>query len=254
MVGGGTTGESLDSTQYSTQSIRRYESVYGESFVSPGGREMALELIARLGLNPGARVLDVGCGLGGSAFVMARDFGFKVDGIDLSRNMLAIANAKLATSGLFHRVTLKFGDCLEIDEVDAYDGVYSRDTFLHIDDKMRLFEALKKSLRSGGTLLFTDYCCGDKPWSEEFASYVEARDYHLLTLSEYSALLEKAGFDQVKCEDLTERFIQILRSDLRKIDRLDIDESDRATLLENWRGKLARASTGDHRWGLLIAN
>ena len=68
------TQDFLDSSQYLEASILQYESVYGEDFVSPGGREMAVELISRMALTPGARVLDVGCGLGGSAFVMARDF------------------------------------------------------------------------------------------------------------------------------------------------------------------------------------
>ena len=82
------TQDFLDSSQYQTNSILEYERVYGEDFVSPGGKDLAHELIARLGLEAGARVLDVGCGLGGSAFVMARDFGLRVDGIDLSKNML----------------------------------------------------------------------------------------------------------------------------------------------------------------------
>ncbi len=63
--------EQLDATQYATPSILEYESVYGEGFVSPGGIGMAIELIRRMGLEPESRVLDAGCGLGGSAFVMA---------------------------------------------------------------------------------------------------------------------------------------------------------------------------------------
>ncbi len=89
------TQEFLDSAQYATASILRYETVYGEDFVSPGGREITIELVGGMKLAPESRVLDVGCGLGGSAFVMARDFNLRVDGIDLSKNMLAIANEKL---------------------------------------------------------------------------------------------------------------------------------------------------------------
>ena len=71
------TQEFLDSSQYLESSILQYESIYGEDFVSPGGREVASELIASMGLEPGSRVLDVGCGLGGSAFLMARDFALE---------------------------------------------------------------------------------------------------------------------------------------------------------------------------------
>ena len=104
----------LDSSQYLAASILLYESVYGEDFVSPGGLAMAREMIGRMALAPGSRVLDVGCGLGGSAFVMARDFGLLVDGIDLSKNMLALANQKLAANGLSDSVRLEWGDCLAL--------------------------------------------------------------------------------------------------------------------------------------------
>ena len=144
------TQEFLDTSQYLEQSILQYEQVYGTDFVSPGGAETARRLIGRLGLKPGARVLDVGCGLGGSAFLMAREFDFRVDGIDLSKNMLAIARRKLDAYGLSARVSLQWGDCLELEPGADYDAVYSRDVFLHIHDKTRLFAVLYDSLRPGG--------------------------------------------------------------------------------------------------------
>ena len=167
------TQEFLDSTQYSTSSILQYEAVYGEDFVSPGGYELVVEHIGHLDLAPGSRVLDVGCGLGGSAFVMARQFCLYVDGIDLSKNMLVMANAKLSAYGLSDRVNLELGDCLELQRPEYYYAVYSRDVFLHIDDKTRLFSVLRAALLSGWKLFFTDYCCGEKPLGKEFSAYVE---------------------------------------------------------------------------------
>ncbi|MDK1025690.1 MAG: methyltransferase domain-containing protein, partial [Gammaproteobacteria bacterium] len=211
---GEVTQEFLDSAQYLSASILQYEAVYGEDFVSPGGSEMAVELIEQLDLAPGSRVLDVGCGLGGSAFVMARQFGLYVDGIDLSKNMLALASAKLSAYGLSDRVKLEWGDCLELDRPEYYDAVYSRDVFLHIQDKKRLFSTLNTSLRPAGQLLFTDYCCGQKPWREDFSAYVEDRGYCLHTLPDYTELISQAGFERVAYRDLTHRFIDILQSDL----------------------------------------
>ena len=86
-----TSQQMLDANQYATDSILKYEQVYGEDFVSPGGKEMAREFIEKLKLQPNSKVLDVGCGLGGSAFLMAEQFGLSVDGIDLSKNMIRIA-------------------------------------------------------------------------------------------------------------------------------------------------------------------
>ena len=250
---GDITQEILDSAQYQRESILRYERVYGRDFVSPGGAGVARELIASLALEPGARVLDVGCGLGGSAFLMAREFGLVVDGIDLSRNMLELAGEKLEAHGLGDRVALRWGDCLEFNATDAYDAVYSRDVFLHIADKPRLFRVLARALRTGGRLLFTDYCCGPKPWSDDFAAYVESRGYHLHTLDAYAALLAGAGLARVEVDDWTPRFIDILDREAGRIEGLDIDAAERESLLASWRQKIDRARGGDHRWGLFRA-
>jgi len=244
----------LDSSQYLESSILQYESVYGEDFVSPGGRELARETIARLELEAGARVLDVGCGLGGSAFLMAREYGLRVDGIDLSRNMLALARRKLDAYGLADRVHLRWGDCLELDCRDRYDAVYSRDVFLHIADKPRLFARLHAALRRGGRLLFTDYSCGPKPWSEEFSGYVGERGYSLHTRAEYSELVAGAGFRQVVAEDLTARFRGILQVELERIEALPIDDAAREKLRLAWRHKLRRAEAREQRWVLISAS
>jgi len=247
------TQDFLDSAQYLEASILQYESIYGEDFVSPGGREVTSELIASMRLEPGSRVLDVGCGLGGSAFVMARDFDLEVDGIDLSRNMLALAEQKLAANGLSNRVRLQWGDCLELDCSEQYDAIYSRDVFLHIADKARLFERLYTAMRPGGGLLFTDYCCGAKPWSDEFAEYVQNRGYSLHTTGEYAQFITDAGFEKVCADDLTERFISLLQAEQERIDVLSMPEAAREKMKLSWQAKVQRAQAGDQRWGLFSA-
>lgn len=247
------TQDFLDSSQYQERSILEYERVYGENFVSPGGLELAREMIGRMELPQGSTVLDVGCGLGGGAFVMASEFGFTVDGIDLSRNMLRLANKKLAQNGLSGSVSLDWGDCLALDRSDAYDGVYSRDVFLHIHDKVRLFSVLKAALHQGGKLLFTDYCCGPGPWNAEFSAYVADRGYSLHTIEDYTGLIADAGFAQVTGEDITPRFMEILHADLHRIGRLDLGQAARSKLKQSWQQKLERATAGHHRWGLFTA-
>ena len=248
-----TTQDFLDSSQYLESSILQYESIYGEDFVSPGGGELARELISRLELAPGARVLDVGCGLGGSAFVMAREFGLRVDGIDLSRNMLTLAQRKLDANGLAGSVALQWGDCLELDCAQRYAAVYSRDVFLHIADKQRLFARLYAALLPAGKLLFSDYCCGPQPWSDAFDAYVQQRHYTLHTPAEYAELIANAGFEQVVAADETPRFVAILQAEAERIDALPTDESTRDKLRQSWQQKIERARDDEQRWGLFTA-
>lgn len=49
------------------------------------------DFVSQLGLQPGQRVLDVGCGLGGGDFYMAAEHGVSVRGIDLSVNIMLLA-------------------------------------------------------------------------------------------------------------------------------------------------------------------
>ena len=243
----------LDQGQYDLQSIFKYESVYGKDFVSPGGADFARELIEQLGLEPGSRALDAGCGRGGAAFLMAREFGLEVDGIDISSNMIDLAREKLKGNGLGHLVSLEQGDCLDLKEEERYDAVYSRDVFLHIHDKDKLFSTLYGALTGGGRLLFTDYCCGEKPWPADFQKYVEDRNYCLHTLDEYVRLIAAAGFVGVVAEDLTGRFTEILQQELETISGLELADGKLASLKESWENKVQRSRSGSHRWGLFSA-
>jgi phosphoethanolamine N-methyltransferase len=184
---------------------------------------------------------------------MAREFDLRVDGIDLSKNMLSLAQRKLELYGLADRVSLRWGDCLELDCDSRYDAIYSRDVFLHIADKQRLFEVLFKALRPGGQLLFSDYCCGAEPWSDEFTDYVIARNYTLHTVEEYAGLIAAAGFERIQASDATPRFIDLLQVELQRIESLALPDPERDKLRQSWQQKIDRATAGDQRWGLFSA-
>ena len=244
----------LDAGQYTRDSILKYELVYGTNFVSPGGARCATRLIKKLDLPAYARVLDVGCGLGGSAFLMAQDFGLDVDAIDLSENMLALARERLAQTGLKNRVQLRNQDCLELYVQNYYDAIYSRDVFLHIHDKQKLFSNVYTALKPSGKLLFTDYCCDEKPWQSDFSAYVENRGYHLCTVSDYRKLLDVAGFGFIETFDRTKDFIRFCKTELDKINSLDIAQSDRTSLKNDWLKKIERARVSNQRWGMFYAS
>jgi len=242
----------LDSGQYTRESILKYELVYGVNFVSPGGKRCAIELIGKLDLKPGSRVLDVGCGLGGSTFLMKQKFDFNVDAIDLSDNMLELAKLRLTEAGLVGQVSLSNQNCLDIEATNAYDGIYSRDVFLHIKEKERLFAIFFEALKPSGKLLFTDYCCSEEPCSEDFTQYVRRRGYHLCSVPEYWNLIKEAGFEVVEAADVTKQFIAFSEAELKTIDTLDIDENVRQSLKTDWQQKIDRARSGAQRWGQFL--
>ena len=116
------------------------------------------ELVRWSGLDqlpPGSRVLDVGCGIGGSARILARDYGLDVLGISISPGQIARARA-LTASGLSCRFAVM--DALALDLSDSsFDAVWSVEAGPHMPDKQRYADELLRVLRPGGLLAVADW-------------------------------------------------------------------------------------------------
>lgn len=249
----GTEASALDSGQYSAESIRKYERIYGRDFISPGGAETAREFISLLELRSGERVLDAGCGLGGAAFLMATERGVTVEGVDLSVNMIEMASERCKTLGLDAKVILRHGDLMALDADRRFDAVYSRDVFLHVENKPGLFAVLMRALKPGGRLLITDYCRDAGSLSQAFESYVKARGYFLTTVDDYARMLREAGFERVGAVDLTLRFAEIHDRELERLELSGESNDELSKLAVAWREKRDRALRGEQRWGLFTA-
>ncbi|ETP40953.1 hypothetical protein F442_11791, partial [Phytophthora nicotianae P10297] len=241
---------------YSNQSITRYEKIFGEGYVSTGGQTTTTEFVEKLNLKPGERVLDVGCGIGGGDFYMARQFGVSVVGIDLSTNMVHRA---LETSMKDPSVDVEFEICdaTKKEFPDAsFDVVYSRDTILHIEDKQALFAKFFRWLKPGGRVLISDYCRGEQEPTDRFKAYVAGRGYHLLSPSQYGKVLESVGFTSVLAEDRTEQFVEVLKDELTRTLAqkeqfvAETSESDFKYIVDGWEAKIVRCGEGDQKWGL----
>jgi len=226
----------LDTHQYTTKGIKVYELIFGRTYVSTGGKDttekytkgISLKIARKvpvcrfcqeLPLKENCKVLDVGCGIGGSAFYMAETYGALVTGVDLSTNMVSIADGYRAQSaaGVKFRVQFHVEDATTMEYPrDFFDVIYSRDTILHIADKEALFRKFFSALKPGGVLLITDYCRGEGEGSQAFKEYVKQRGYNLLTVPEYGATLQRAGFSDVEAVDNTKYFIQILKDEMER--------------------------------------
>lgn len=246
----------LDEQQYSNQSITRYEKIFGQGYVSTGGQTTTTEFVEKLNLKSGERVLDVGCGIGGGDFYMARQFGVSVVGIDLSTNMVHRA---LETSMKDTSVDVEFEICdaTKKEFPDAsFDVVYSRDTILHIEDKQALFAKFFRWLKPGGRVLISDYCQGEQEPTDRFKAYVAGRGYHLLSPSQYGKVLESVGFTSVSAEDRTDQFVEVLKDELTRTLAhkeefvSETSESDFKYIVDGWEAKIVRCGEGDQKWGL----
>jgi len=116
------------------------------------------ELVRWSGLDqlpPGSRVLDVGCGIGGSARILARDYGLDVLGISISPGQIRRAQ-ELTPAGLSCRFAVM--DALDLDLPDAgFDAVWSVEAGPHMPDKQRYADELLRVLKPGGRLAVADW-------------------------------------------------------------------------------------------------
>jgi phosphoethanolamine N-methyltransferase len=239
----------------------RYEKIFGAGYVSTGGPETTAYLCTKLGteLRGGVRVLDVGSGIGGAAFYLAREYGALVTGVDLAEEMVQIAHERRRQSGAPQSVTFLKADILTAAFEHPFDIVWSRDALMHVADKRRLFTRLHDLLVPGGKLVITDYARGASNVSPEFLAYAQETGYHLTDPASYGKLLEAAGFAEVEVEDATDKFVEILKREPKQLaDRRgdflqSFSEDDLAYLEKRWAMKVRFCQAGDMKWGIYLA-
>ncbi|XP_021380379.1 phosphoethanolamine N-methyltransferase 1-like isoform X2 [Mizuhopecten yessoensis] len=253
--------EILNNQLYTKVRIRQLEGIFGRTFVSAGGLTATKEFLKKLCLRPGQKVLDVGCGIGGNAFYMAKEFGVKVVAMDLSSNMIDIARERAREMGISEvEVDFEVADATRREyPADYFDIIFSRDTILHIAGKLQLFQRFKTFLKPGGQVLISDYCCSEGEHTQQFKDYVKTFGYSILSQREYCSTLEEAGFVQIETENKTDLFI---KTTTQELDRLvtrreeyieDFSLEDYEAFSTMWRNTQKCAAIGDQILGLFFA-
>ena len=117
-----------------------------------GGRQASEHILGQLGLTQGQHVLDVGCGLGGSARFAAIRYGCQVTGLDLTEEFVTTGQVLCDWVGLADRVALRQGSAVAMPfEAEAFDAAYMLHVGMNIADKDRLCEEVHRVLRPGAS-------------------------------------------------------------------------------------------------------
>tara|TARA_B100000579_G_scaffold320046_1_gene269656 strand:- start:170 stop:1102 length:933 start_codon:yes stop_codon:yes gene_type:complete len=116
------------------------------------------ELVRWSGLSQlpkGSRILDVGCGIGGSSRILSNDYGFDVVGISISQEQIKRAT-ELTSNKDFCRFEVM--NALDLNfENGSFDGVWSVEAGPHISDKQQFADEMLRILRPGGVLAIADW-------------------------------------------------------------------------------------------------
>ncbi len=182
------------------------------------------DLVAhRLGVKPGAKILECGCGEGSAANFIAQAYGLKVTGIDLLPRNVARATktaARLNTGALF-----QVGDYMRLPFTPhSFAAIYAMETLVHAPDTTKLFGELYRVLEPGGKLVFCEYSMTPRDRLSAHAAKVVTtmNTYsHMPALEDFTtgafpALLASVGFRQIHVTDITPNFMPTLEYFYRK--------------------------------------
>ena len=238
---------------------RQYSCAYfprGDESIDEAQVAKKRHIAAKLVLNrPGLRVLDIGCGWGGLALTLARDYGAHVTGITLSTEQLAEARARAKAEGLEDRVTFELMDYRAMHQ--SFDRIVSVGMFEHVGlgHYKQFFDVVKRCLAPDGVALIhaigrSDGPSSTSPW---IAKYIFPGGY-CPSMSEVFPAIEKTGLIATDMEILRLHYAETLRhwrqrllADRERVSRPQDEERGR-----RWEFYLALREVGFRHGGSMV--
>ncbi len=188
--------------------------IWGEGFLTPGGATRAAELVKPLGLDESMSVLDIGCGLGGQARLMARDFGAWVTGIEADRELAEAAKLMSEKEGMGRKAQVHGFEPSDVEfRQRAFDVAISTDALYRIETKSSLLGAVSEALKGRAQIVLTDYV------RDEEVTQTGALDAwlgsepgapELWTAREYRSCLNRLKFDIRVFSDVSEELRRLV--------------------------------------------
>ena len=203
-----------------------------------------LDMVCRkLGLRPGMRLLDVGCGWGSLVVHAAREYGAKVTGVTISAEQHAFVTERVRAAGLDDLVTVRLRDYRDVDD-GPYDAVSSIEMGEHVGEENypAYVRVLHRNLRPGGRLVLQQMSRGvNAPGGGAFIESYIAPDMTMRPLHATLAHLAGAGFEIRQVEAMREHYGRTI-------------DAWAATLEARWDEVVARVGVGWARvWRLYLA-
>ncbi|CAM3502446.1 class I SAM-dependent methyltransferase [Nocardioides zeicaulis] len=174
-----------------------------------------LDLVCtKLGLEPGMRMLDVGCGWGSLSLHAAEHFGAQVVGVTISAEQKKFIDARIAERGLADRVEIRLQDYREVPERDHFDAVGSLEMGEHVGalNYDTYVEVLRRAVKPGGRVLVQQMSRqgaggGKHPGGGPFIESFIAPDMTMRPVGETVALIEAGGLEVRDVHALREHYV-----------------------------------------------
>ncbi|KAJ7186960.1 delta-sterol C-methyltransferase [Mycena filopes] len=206
----------------------------GEAFLAALARHEHY-LAAQMGLRPGMRVLDVGCGVGGPARAIARFANVEIVGLNNNAFQVHRAQRYTTQAELGHSVTFECGDFMRLEArfgKNSFDAVYAIEATCHAPTAEGVYGEIFKVLKPGGIFGLYEWCMTDK-WDASSPAHAELQHAielgngipEMRTIAATRGALRTVGFEVQHAEDLAARKDTVpwyypLEGDLRKAQTL----------------------------------
>jgi cyclopropane-fatty-acyl-phospholipid synthase len=196
-------------------------------------------ILVKLGVKPGDRLLDIGCGWGALIMRAAEKFGAKAVGITLSRNQYDLARERIAAAGLAERCEVRLEDYRDVS--GKFDRIASVGMFEHVglQNLRAYFSKIRDLLQDGGTVMNHGITSGDPDSAE---SPLGASDY-----------IERYVFPQGELPHISRTLYEMCAAGLEPVDVENL-RRHYALTLTHWaerfeaHGEQLREIAGDKRW------
>ncbi len=195
---------------WETSRVTLVQKVWGEGFVSPGGRKHILNMVKILGLDPAMSVLDLGSGLGGAARIMCGDFGVWVTGFEVDESLAEAGMGLSIKAGMGEKAPVQTFDPATFEHKQAsVDCVFSKEFLFSVADKNKFLKAVEDLLKPKGQFLFTDYMLAETHLrSPVLENWIENEPLtpRPWSLEDYEVAMVGAKLDVRVAEDITTPF------------------------------------------------
>ena len=244
--------------EYHDNMVTMLELIWGEGYMAPGGPGNVANLLDGLETR-GKRVLDVGCGIGGPAFEVARTHGANVVGIDLEAPLVERAVTAARELGLGDQCafqTVKPGPLPFADQ--SFDIVVSSGAITQTNPTNEIIDECYRVLSPGGYLTSYEWMTSGQEYSEDMYYWfkMEELTYALNTLDEFASLFRSSGFTDVVATDASDwyraesrREYELMKGDLypRMVELMGQADADH--FVENWRAMVIVIESGEMHQG-----
>lgn len=165
----------------------------------------------------GERVLDAGCGVGGTSLWLTEEYEADVVGINLVGEHIERARRYARERGLGGRVRFEPADYTDTGfPADDFDVVWAQESACHAPDKAAFGAEAARLLRPGGRLVMAEYVLNPGDPGADIAAWEQGWEMTLLDEAGWCEVLEGAGFVDIVFDDVT----PCMRRSLRRLDRL----------------------------------